>query len=98
MNYARPIPRDSGGSQLDGYPTPEKAIVRWSVENQVASSVINLNSASTGIEITATTGQGAVIRWVPTTETAAVAPRASVVSSGLTANFDHHIQPNTVRR
>ena len=98
-NYARPIARDQGGAQLDGYPAPDKAIVRWNVENQVASSVINLNSTSTGIEIMPTGAQGAKIRWVPVTETAAAAgAKASVIASGLGANFDHHIQPSTMRR
>src|SRR3990167_9378963 len=102
MNYARPIPRDSGGAQLDGYPAPFISSVgsvnHWSSENAVASSVINLSPNSTGIEIAAQGGQGVVIRWVPLTETAAVAPRASVVSSGLGANFHHHIQPSAIRR
>lgn len=98
MNYARQIPRDNGGADLIGYPAPIKAVVRWNVENQVASSVISLNSDSSYIEISTTAGSGAVIRWVPTTETAAVAPRASVVASGLGANFDHHIQPASTRR
>ena len=43
-------------------------------------------------------GEGIVIRWVPTTETAAVAPRGSVIASGLGANFDHLVPVNTVRR
>ena len=98
MNYAKAIPRDTGGAEMIGYPAPFKAVVRWNVETQVASSVISLNPTSTGIEISVTGGEGALIRWVARTETAAVAPRASVVASGLGANFDHHIQPNQIRR
>jgi hypothetical protein len=43
-------------------------------------------------------GQGLVFRWVPTSETAAVAPRASVVASGAGANYDHYIPSGNYRR
>ncbi len=44
-------------------------------------------------------GQAAVVRWVPTTETAAVSPFASVISiAGATANFDNIVPVGQVRR
>lgn len=99
-NYAKSVPRDIGGATLDGYPAPYVSSVgqlRQRTDNATVSSVINLNPTTQTIEIASFGGQGAVIRWIPTTETAAVSPFASVISSGLTANFHHHIQPNTVR-
>jgi hypothetical protein len=98
MNYAKALPRDTGGEPMHDYPSPVKALVTTSTENRVASSVINIDPAATQIEISSFGGQGTVIRWVPTTETAAVSPFASVIASGLGANFDHHIQTGTVRR
>ena len=53
---------------------------------------------TTIIEIAAT-GKAAGMRWVPTTETAAVAPAGSVVTGAAgTENFDHMIAEGTVRR
>ncbi len=97
-NYAKSLPRDTGNSPMQEYPAPYKALVSWQKENAVVSSVISLNPDTQALEIGATGGQGIVIRWVPLTETAAVAPRASVIASGLTANFDHFIPTGSYRR
>jgi hypothetical protein len=98
MNYAKNLPRDTGGEPMQNFPAPYKANTTYQVENGAVSSVISLNPNTTTIEVAAFGGQGAVIRWVPLTETAAVAPRASVVASGVGANFDHYIAPSTFRR
>lgn len=97
-NYAKIIPRDVGGSPMDGYPTASRANVTRMSENCVASSVVTLHHDTSTLEIGAFGGQGLVFRWVPASETAAVAPRASVVASGLGANFDHYIPSGNVRR
>ena len=97
-NYARNLPRDTGGEPMQEFPAPFLSQARFIVENGVASSVISLNPNSTTVEVGAISGQGAVIRWVPATETAAVAPRASVVASGSGANFDHYVPALTIRQ
>lgn len=89
--YAKRIPIDNGGNEMQAYPAPIRASVVSVSDNAVASSVISLQPNTTQIEVGVIGGLGAVIRWVPTAETAAVAPRASVVASGLGANFDHFI-------
>lgn len=74
-------------------PAPYKAISRYLDENGAASSVISLTHDTTAIEIAAQ-GNPVVMRWVATTDT-----QASVVAiAGSTANFDHVIPANTVRR
>ena len=97
-NYAKALPRDNGNVPMQEYPAPYPALVSWQRENAVASSVISLNPNTQSLEVGAIGGQGLVIRWVPLTETASVAPRASVVASGLGANFDHFIPASTFRR
>lgn len=97
-NYAKKLPRDVTGEAMQDYPAPVIALEQYNTENAVVSSVISLNPDTTSIEVGAFGGQGLVIRWVPLTETAAVAPRASVVASGLGANFDHHIPNLQVRK
>lgn len=87
------LPRDSGGSEMQEFPTPFKALVTRNRDVATASSVITLNENTSTIEIAATGGP-AFIRWVATTDTA-----ASVVSDASgTVNFDNAIAPNTVRR
>ena len=96
--YINALPKDKTSETLQEFPAPVRALSTFVDENAVASSVVSLNPNTTTLEVSAYGGQGAVIRWVPTTETAAVAPRASVVASGLGANFDHYIPTGTVRR
>lgn len=92
--YITPIPFDKGGSPLQEFPSPVIAREQYNTDNAVASSVISLDPNTTSLEVGAIGGQGIVIRWVPVTETAAAAgAKASVVSSGLGANFDHYIAP-----
>ena len=98
-NYAKNLPRDTGGSPMQEFPAPFVATSRSNSTNQAASSVITLHPDTTTIELGAFGGQGAVFRWVPNTENASIAGhKASVVASGLGANYDHYIPPSTVRR
>jgi hypothetical protein len=98
MNYAKNLARDTGNQAMQDFAVPYVSTSRIVSTNAVASSVISLNPNTTVLEIGTFGGQGAVIRWIPRTETAAVAPRASVVASGLGANFDHYIPSEKVRR
>lgn len=102
-NYAAGDPVGNNQMRIANAPAPYKAIATNGNTNQVASSVITLTDNTTAIEIGTTGAGGAVMRWVPITETAAVVPAGSVVSIssvGATypANFDHEIPANAVRR
>ena len=97
-NYA--LGQPVGNNNVPEYLCPPaiKAVARYVDENGTASSVISLSDNTTAIEI-GTGGTAAVMRWVPVTETAAVSPFASVIAiAGTTANFDHEIPANAVRR
>lgn len=83
---------------MQEYPAPYLSQARNNATAAAASSVVSLNPNTTHLEVGAFGGQGAVIRWIPTTETAAGTPFASVISSGLGANYDHYIPPSTYRR
>ena len=90
-NYAKPVPRDNGGAAMTDSPAPVKARAQFYKDNGSASSIQTLTDNTTQVEVGTTNG-GAIIRWIPATETA-VAPAGSV----LTTNFDHYIPANTVR-
>lgn len=79
-------------------PSPFKALATNGNVNQAASSVITLTDNTTMVEVAAMGAGGAVIRWVPATETAGVAPAASVIGLGTGQNFDHGVPASTVRR
>jgi hypothetical protein len=97
VNYAVSIPTDQGQHALQEYPSPIKAKARYSRDVGTASSVITLTEDTTVIEVSGA-DQGAVLRWVPRTETT-TAPFASVINAnGSTANFDHIIPGTTYRR
>lgn len=98
MNWPRLLPRDQGGAPMQEYPAPFVANNRYNSTNAVNSSVISLHPNTSAIEVGAFGGQGVVIRWIPVTETASVSPFASVISSGVGANFDHYVPPSTYRR
>lgn len=97
-NYVNPLPRDRGSEPMQDFPAPVRALATSMRENAVASSALALNPNTTSLEVYGFGGQGLAIRWVAATETPTTAPRASVVASGLGANFDHIVAPNTVRR
>lgn len=97
-NYAKQVPRDIGGTPMDGFPPNFLSTSRSNSANVVSSSVISLQPNTSLIEVGAFGGQGITIRWIPLTETASVSPFASVIASGLGANFDHYIPAGTLRR
>lgn len=92
------LPQDRTGTFLQEFAAPVRAVASVMMrENAVASSVMILDQNATHVEVNAV-GGGIAIRWVPATETPTVAPRASVIASGLGANFDHIIPSGTYRR
>lgn len=92
-NYAKQLVIDKVGTPYQNSPPAASAIARYVSENATASSVISVTDDTTAIEVAAA-GAATVIRWVATTDT-----QASVVAiAGSTANFDHVIPPNTVKR
>lgn len=93
MSYPKQLPVDRNSNTMQDFPAAFKALARYNGENAGASSVISLTHDTTTIEIAAN-GGGATMRWIATSDTT-----ASVVSAeGSTANFDHAIAANTVRR
>lgn len=93
-NYARRQPIDEASNIIQNVPTPFPARVTWNISNATTSSVISLNPNTTRMEIGAVSGQGIVIKWIPTTDTT----QASVIASGLSlANFDNFIPAGTRR-
>ncbi len=93
-NYAKNIPRDQGGANMTEWPAPVKAQARYYRDNSTASSVITLTDNTTQIEVGTSASGGAIIRWIPVTETAGVSPFGSVLST----NFDHYVPPSAVRQ
>ena len=91
-NYAKPLPRDKDMGQMQEYAAPFKSLARSAAENSSASSVITLSQDTTAVEVAAV-GGAAVVRWITTADT-----EASVISAAGTANFDHVVPTNTLRR
>lgn len=97
--YINPLPRDKAQNVLQEFAAPVRAVTSVMMrENAVASSVMLLDPNATSVEVNAVGGQGIAIRWVTLGETPAVSPRASVIASGLGANFDHLVPAGMVRR
>lgn len=93
VNVYRNLPHSTGGDDLQEFPAPYLAKARYVNENGVSSSVITVTPDTTSLEITAN-GGAAIMRWVATTDT-----QASVIGiAGSTANYDHVIPANTMRR
>ncbi len=97
-NYAKKLPIDVAGNVMQRFPAPAIANEQYNTTNAVASSVISLHPMTSSLEVSTFGGQGVVIRWIPKTETDLVTPFASVISSGLGANFDHHIPAGMYRQ
>lgn len=96
--YIVPLPKDKTGQAMQDFPAPVKAVASVAMlENAVASSVMLIDPNATALEVNAINAP-VVIRWIPATETATVGRRASVIASGLGANFDHLIPGNSYRR
>ena len=98
VNPYKNLPHDKQNNVMQEFPAPFLAKARYTSENGVASSVISVSHDTTSLEITAN-GGAAIMRWVPTSETAGVGAAASVIGiAGTTSNYDHVIPANTMRR
>lgn len=95
-NYAAGQPVGNNQMLLNiNTPAPIKAIEQYYTENGITSSVITLTENTTAIEIAAG-GSAVLMRWVAVADGTTAA--TSVIASGATANWDHAIPANTVRR
>ena len=74
------------------HPAPVLALARFASENATVSSDISFTHDTTAIEV-ATLATGAAIRWVGTGIT-----DPSVITAAATANYDHVIPPNAIRK
>lgn len=93
LNYNYRHPKDPGtGEVLQDYNVMRLALQANTSENGVVSSVITFNDSTVELEVTAL-GFAAALKWIPTTDT-----QASVVTAAGTANYDHIIPPNMMRR
>jgi hypothetical protein len=93
VNPYKNLPRDKFDGIMQEFPAPFLSKARYTNENATASSVISVSQDTTSIEITAN-GGAAIMRWVATSDT-----QGSVVGiAGATANYDHVIAANTIRR
>lgn len=96
QNYAKGIPM--GNNQIPFYASPPaiKAVKQYVGENATASSVITLTADTTAIEVAAQTAP-VILRWVYISD-ASTAATSVIGIAGATANLDHVIPANTVRR
>ncbi len=97
QNYAKVQPMDQGNGKMVNYDPAYKALARYGTNNAIVSSVITLTDDTTIVEIAAV-NVPVGIRWVPSTETAAVTPFASVITTGTGMNYDHLVAKDTTRQ
>lgn len=88
QSYAVPIPHDKNIEPLQGYPANISAKITTTAVPPAASSVITLGANTTVIEVAALNGAMA-LKW---------GPGSVIAVAGVTANYDHVIPINTVRR
>ena len=96
VNYAVAAPHDKNSDVMPMFPSPKRATSVTSLENAAVSSLIGLHENTTVIEITSINTPVA-FRWIPVTETAAVAPAGSVITTVAGSNFDHAIATTHTR-
>ena len=101
VNPYPPLPHSRGGDGLQEYATHASVKARYASENAAVSSVINLTPDTTVLEIAVVAGTSSLIsagamRWVPSV--IGFAAGTSVITVVGTANFDHIIPNNTVRK
>ena len=96
IDYSGGPPIGRNTHPIQGSPHPIRSQARRLSENATVSSVITLTDDTTAIEI-GTQGTAAAMRWVSVAD--GTGAQSSVIAvAGATANFDHVIPPDTVRR
>lgn len=91
--YAKGLPLDKNGNSMQNYPANVIALQRYGSENGTASSVLSFTDNTSAIEVGTSGGNGAVLKWIAASDT-----QASVISAAGTANYDHYIPANSLRR
>lgn len=95
-DYAAGTPVGNNGVPLFDSPAPFKAVRQYVSENGTASSVVTLSDNTTAIEVAAQTAP-VILRWVYVAD--GTGAQTSVIGvAGATANLDHVVPANTVRR
>lgn len=97
MNYSPQIPLDKGGSLKTGYVPALVALARTNKENAVNSSILLLGHDTTELEVAAA-GQNVAMKWLTQATVDSSVAGTSVITAAGTANFDHMIAADTVRR
>lgn len=93
LNYSKGKPLGNNGAPQFDSPAAYPALRQLVSENGTVSSFIGFGHDSTAIEVSPV-GGAAIFKWVSQGDT-----QASVVGvAGATANFDHVVPQNTVRR
>lgn len=90
--YVTPLPQDASTNSMQEFPSPLPAKAVTASENATVSSTISLGHTTTSLEV-GTLGTGAVIKWITTGNS-----NSSVITAAGTANYDHLIPPNALRR
>lgn len=93
-NYSRKLPKDKTDNVMQEFAVPFPAIITRVSENATTSSIMNVSSITTTIEVAAIT-TAAAIKWVLQSNTTAT---SSVITIAGTANFDNVVPAGTVRR
>lgn len=92
MSYPKPLPVDQNRNPLQENPAAVLAQQSFQKGGEL-SSVITFNDNVTQIEVSAIGGAGVAIKWIATSDT-----QASVIGSGLGANYTHIVPANWVRK
>ena len=96
-NYAKGKPL--GNNQVPFYDSPpaETALATTVRDSAATSSILALTEDTTAVEVTATGGT-AFVKWLTQTTVDSSVAGTSVISTPGTANFDHAVPADTVRR
>lgn len=96
-NYSPVLPRDKNDEVKQNYVPPITALARTNKENATASSILLLGHDTTELEVAAV-NQHVALKWLTQAVVDSSVAGTSVITAAGTANFDHFIQTNTVRR
>lgn len=92
MNYAKALPRDTGGAPMQDFPPARVALATTALSTGV-SSMWTLNPNATLLEVAAP-NVGVALKWIAIGAT----QTSVIVGTQATANFDHVIPQNMVRK
>ena len=96
-NYSPVLPRDKNDEVKQNYVPPIIALTATNKENASASSILLLGHDTTEIEVAAV-GQHIALKWLKQSVVDSSVAGTSVLTAVATANFDHMVQTNTIKR